>query len=113
MAKRNPSTIELCFDSMTDLITNLAGGLVLVALLVLGMTHEAKEAYHAAQFSAAEKKKEGGGVKSLVPLERQGQILNNEIAAVEKNLATLDARLPKLQEDVESLVARALSATKK
>ena len=40
MARRS-SEVELCFDSMTDLITNLAGGLILVVMLLIGLTREA------------------------------------------------------------------------
>ncbi len=43
MARRRRSEIELCFDSMSDLITNLAGGLILVVLLLMGLTREAPE----------------------------------------------------------------------
>ena len=42
MARRRRSELELCFDSMSDLITNLAGGLVLIALLVLGVTQPSR-----------------------------------------------------------------------
>ena len=41
MARRRRSEMELCFDSMSDLITNLAGGLILVVLLLMGLTREA------------------------------------------------------------------------
>lgn len=41
MAARRSSELDLCFDSMTDLITNLAGGLILIVLLVLGLTQPA------------------------------------------------------------------------
>ena len=112
MAKRNPAQIELCFDSMTDLITNLAGGLVLVALLLLGMTQEVKHVHQASEFATAKKKQEGGS-KSLSPLERQSEILRAELVAMEKNIASLEAKLPKLQQDVDTLLDRAKSGGSK
>lgn len=106
MAVRRSSQIELCFDSMTDLITNLAGGLVLVVLLLLGMTQETRKVDVQAQFAAA-KKKEGGG-KSLRPLELQAVSLRAEIARIEKEMKTLeDDKLPQLEQDVADLLKRA------
>lgn len=112
MAQRRASQLELCFDSMTDLITNLAGGLVLVVLLLLGMTQESKKVEQQAEFAAAKKKSEGGA-KSIQPLEIRSQALRAEIAAVEKNMSTLEAKLPKLQQDVEDLLERASKAKQK
>lgn len=112
MAQRRASQLELCFDSMTDLITNLAGGLVLVVLLLLGMTQESKSVEQQAEFAAPKKKSEGGA-KSIQPLEFRSQALRAEIAAVEKNMSTLEAKLPKLQQDVEDLLERASKAKQK
>jgi hypothetical protein len=39
--RRRENTVSLNFDSLTDTITNLAGALILVVVLVLGMSRDA------------------------------------------------------------------------
>lgn len=113
MALRRTSQLELCFDSMTDLITNLAGGLVLVVLLLLGMTQETKKVESEVEFATMVKKKGIGSGKSIHPLETQSQVLRAEILALEKNIASMEAKLPKLQQEVEELLVRSRKTGKK
>ena len=102
MARRT-SEIELCFDSMTDLITNLAGGLVLLVLLLMGMTTEGGGK---ADVAASPPPAAGAGQKSIKPLEQQAQVLKAEIALMDKNIANLESRLPALQAEIEALLKR-------
>jgi hypothetical protein len=112
MAKRAPAQVDLCFDSMTDLITNLAGGLVLVVLLLLGMTQDSKKPERPPEF-APEKKQTEGGSKSIHPLEVQSQLLRLQIKKLDESIAALDKKMPKLEADVQELVARALKGAPK
>jgi hypothetical protein len=109
MAQRRVSQVDLCFDSMTDLITNLAGGLVLVVLLLLGLTQETRKVEAKAEFAAPKKTAAGG--KSLRPLETQAVALRAEIARIEQDIKMLEeTRLPELEKEVAELVRRAQKA---
>jgi hypothetical protein len=105
MPARRVSEIELCFDSMTDLITNLAGGLVLLVLLLMGMTTEGGGRADVA--AAPPPPAAGAGQKSIKPLEQQAQVLRTEIAIMDKNISSLESRLPALQAEIEALLKRA------
>ncbi len=101
MANRRNTGFELCFDSMTDLITNLAGGLILLVLLLLGVTREIRSA------PADPDERNGADPKSLAPLRTRINLLRSEIAAVEQNLKNLEAKLPQLRRQVQELIDRA------
>ena len=58
--------VELCFDSMTDLITNLAGGLILVVLLLMGMTQAAPRSPQADRPPGRVARRRGSGTSALV-----------------------------------------------
>jgi hypothetical protein len=92
MARRN-SEVELCFDSMTDLITNLAGGLILVVLLLLGVSREASRLSDDRPTGTAGNKKEGE--KSIRPLSQR---LNDVRADTERVDADINADMQLLQE---------------
>jgi chromosome segregation ATPase len=99
MARRRDSTLELNFDSLTDTITNLCGGLILLVMLVTGASQPKKE-----------------GVTELPPPEnkvgsdsRVDQLLNDlhtinaHVEQVEQDTARVEARLPEIEEEIEEL----------
>src|SRR3954451_23027291 len=102
MGKRRSSEVELCFDSMTDLITNLAGGLILLVLLLLGLTREAPAPAAAAPEPAAEGKK--GSEKSAVPLLEQVNQLRAASERVDKDVSLLQERMRELRKDAHELL---------
>lgn len=105
MARR--SEVELCFDSMTDLITNLAGGLILVVMLLLGLTREAPKTLESDPNSATGKKTAGEKstrelFKRLTALELETARVNSEITADEFMLTELNAKADELLKKVNS-----------
>jgi len=52
---RRASELEICFDGMTDLVTNPAGGLILVAVVLLGQIREAPRTPDPRPVGAADK----------------------------------------------------------
>lgn len=104
MAKRRSSEVVLCFDSMTDLITNLAGGLLLIVLLLLGIT---RPALSQTPPRPAAKDQRGDGDKSVAPLRERVNLLQREIGEVDKRLKQLNQNLPALKGELEDLLRRA------
>lgn len=105
MAKRRSGEVELCFDSMTDLITNLAGGLILLVLLLLGVTREAKS--QPADAAGGEKAK--AGPRPIRSLEERAAVLTLALKQADRDLAQLEARLPRLRREVEDLMDKVSS----
>jgi hypothetical protein len=104
MAKRRTSEVELCFDSMTDLITNLAGGLLLLVLLLMGLTRESSA--QAPQAVPQEKGPKDAAEKSVRPLLDRINRLKGEIRRADEQIRELDQRLPQLKEQVEDLLKK-------
>jgi hypothetical protein len=105
MATRRTSNVELCFDSMTDLITNLAGGLILLVLLLLGVTREASS--QSPPPPAVPEGTRDAGEKTVRPLRNQINLLRAEIAAIEQDVKGLEAQLPVLSQQVKELIEKA------
>lgn len=94
MARR--SEVELCFDSMSDLITNLAGGLILVVMLLLAVTRESPKTIDNVPAGGSSK---GEADKStrvlterLLQLRLETERLNEEIDADESLIKELDQK---------------------
>jgi hypothetical protein len=100
MARRN-TQVELCFDSMTDLICNLAGGLILIVLLLLGLPGGSPSTAPASE--AEEVKVEGP--QSMEPLLRQINEIRAEIRGVDKELESMERDWIKLKEKVAAKIA--------
>jgi hypothetical protein len=105
MAKRRTSEVELCFDSMTDFITNLAGGLILLVLLLLGVTRESPA--QTQPLPPTPSGQEGMGEKPISPLEVRVTMLRSQILRIEKDIGVLAGQLPQLRQEVEELLKKA------
>lgn len=92
MARRRDSDVELSFDSMTDLVTNLAGGLILVVLLLMGMTRNAQPVV------------EDKSVRQLYELANE---LRAEIQAVDQHLRRSEEEVDMIRREVEALLQSA------
>ena len=102
MGRRN-SEVELCFDSMTDLITNLAGGLILIVMLLLALTREAPKTIKA---NSVGKSGKNDGEKPTRPLFEKLNILQADTARMNEGISSDAAQLKSLEKDVEKLIER-------
>ncbi len=104
MARRN-SEVELCFDSMTDLITNLAGGLILVVMLLLGLTREAPKTLETRPGSVGKQttgeKPTNELVRRLNHLQVDTIRVDAEISADEQLLRELDRKATELLDSIK------------
>lgn len=91
MAQRRVGEVSLTFDSMTDLVTNLAGGLILLVLLLAGLTR------------GSARQARGG------PEAPESEVLAEEVAALEQILAELRRELPKRKAEAAELRQQAAS----
>lgn len=105
MAKRRNAEVKLCFDSMTDLITNLAGGLLLLVLLLLGVTGDASSQTRPPP-GAADQTGKAAAEKSPRPLEERVRRLDQAVQQVEEQIKTLEGQLPALRQEVEALLGK-------
>lgn len=111
MARRT-SEVELCFDSMTDLITNLAGGLILVVMILLALTREAPRALDlrpagTAGKPAADEKPTRELVDRLNNLHADLARVNDAVGADERLLKELDEKAAALIERTKAAGAGA------
>jgi hypothetical protein len=104
MPARRDQGVALNFDSLTDTITNLAGALILVVMLVLGMTRQTPPAATPGGPPAAPEVKKP---KPLAPLLEEIQGLNLRIQQVDAEIHQLEQGLPALRDRVEQLKAKA------
>lgn len=106
MGQRRNSDVELCFDSMTDLITNLAGGLMLVVLLLMGLTREAPKAAEPRAHGADAPRAE----RSHHPLVERLDTLKPEIDSVNTSLVEAEQNLERLEKVVAAMQTEAKAA---
>ena len=99
MNHRNRSHLDLSFDSLTDVVTNLVGGLILLIVVVMGMTTPRI-----------------GGVRALPPPDNQPgaeqpmnelldriRALQESLRVVEQDITQVEARLPELSDELGEL----------
>jgi hypothetical protein len=103
MGRRN-SEVELCFDSMSDLITNLAGGLILVVMLLLCVTREAPKA---ADPEFGGNGKRTAGEKPSRELFNRLNLLQIEATRLEDGIATDGRTLRELEKKANELLTKA------
>jgi hypothetical protein len=94
MARRT-SHIELSFDSMTDLITNLSGGLILIVLLVAGLTREATAPSQG---------------KSPTPVCEQINQLRFDVQTIDQRMSGTEQRLDAWEQDIQELCDQAAAS---
>jgi hypothetical protein len=97
MAQRRVNEVAFNFDSLTDMVTNLAGGLILIVLLLTVLTRQqASQAGVGAMKTAS-----GGAGESARSLELNR--LRTNAAIVEQSLPKLEAEIQKAREEVARL----------
>lgn len=101
--RRRRSDLELCFDSMTDLITNLAGGLVLVVLLLMGVTREARPV----AASRPDDQPESPAARSIRPLDARFVELRGAAEEVSADVDRYNRELDRLSREAAALLAQA------
>lgn len=108
MARR--SEVELCFDSMSDLITNLAGGLILVVMLLLAVTRESPRTVELDANAATGKAVVGE--KSASELSQRLKVLEIETARVDADISEDVQLLKVLDKKAEELLKKVESGKK-
>lgn len=104
---RRVSEIELCFDSMTDLITNLAGGLILLVLLLFGVTRDAvSQAKPAPEPLMEEPGPADSGDRSTKAMQQRISELQIEVNAVETAIRRLEEPLRQAKQEAEELLRK-------
>lgn len=104
MAQRRVSEFSLNYDSLTDLITNLAGGLIMLVLLLFGMTKGTTE-----EARARDSLRRPPPTKTDPNASRKAATLKTEVRVLEAQDRDLDERLARLREEAEELKRLAAS----
>lgn len=116
MATRSNSQVGNSFDSMSEMIENLAvtevklvvGILILLLLLFLQLTHEkGKDTGPPPVERGSAAPAELDGKTRLVQLEKQVGELHSEVRRVDRDIQALDQRQPEIQKEVEALFKKA------
>jgi hypothetical protein len=106
MASRRKNTIDLNFDSITDLITNLAGGLILVVLLLIGVTKDAASQTKSPPNTPEPGGQANAGTKSAREVLQRINDLKFEVKAVEDGIRKLEAPLRQARDEAEELLRK-------
>jgi len=96
MSRRRHDKIELSFDGLTDVVTNLAGALILLVVLVLSVTRLAQAPGGAPPATSP-------GKKPIAPVIEEIYHLEQEIAAVHQQILQIEESLPELRKRVQTL----------
>jgi hypothetical protein len=99
MAKRRDSTLELNFDSLTDTITNLCGGLILLVMLVVSASHPKLEG----QDDLLPPERKVGGDSRIDQLLDQLHAISGHVEQVQKDTQQAESRLPEFEKEIEEL----------
>jgi hypothetical protein len=99
MPARRNTTLELNFDSLTDTITNLCGGLILLVMLVVGGSHPKLEG----QDDLPPPEQKVGGDSHIDQLLRQMQAISAQLDQVQQETQRAESRLPDLEREIEEL----------
>lgn len=108
MARRRRTELDLNFDSLTDLVTNLAGGFILLVLLLMGVTRPASSQNQPPP-PPSPKENSGGDAeqKSMAPLLARVNQIKAQVKGVDQEIDKLKADLPALKNEVEALIRKA------
>ena len=91
--QRRDQALVLSFDGLTDVVTNLAGTLILLVVLILGVTRAAQR---------------GGSPPSAPPEgNRRLENLLREVQALEMQTRLIDRQIQQMEEDLPELEKRA------
>lgn len=101
MARRK-SPVEWNFDGLTDSITNLAGSLVLLVVLVFAVTKPRQAGLEEPSLP----EKTVGAETPIEDLVHQIHSLRTEVEEVNGQTEQIEARLPAIAADVEALEKR-------
>jgi TolA-binding protein len=107
MVRRRVSGLDLNFDSLTDVVTNLVGGLILLIIMVIGATQPA--AIGLTYLPPPENKP--GGDRSMDRLLEEIRSSQQTLEQVNQDIRRVEARLPELAGELEELERRAQKNT--
>jgi hypothetical protein len=97
MAQRRVNEVAFNFDSLTDMVTNLAGGLILIVLLLAVLNRQRSVRAGAEAGEQARKSTTAGRSVELIRLKY-------EVAALEQDrLPELDTRIRNVRDEIEKL----------
>jgi hypothetical protein len=105
MGMNRNQKVEFNFDSLTDCITNLAGSLILVTLIIFGMT-KAKES---GAVDPHYKDRKVGGDASIAAVVHTLDVMRNDVQAIRRNLDSMAEQLPQMAADLEKIEKRSKS----
>lgn len=97
--------IEFNFDSLTDCITNLAGSLILVTLIVFGLTKPKESGEPGPVYET----RNIGGPASMASLVHKLEVMRSDVRQIHRDLDGFGERLPQMVSDLEKIELRSKS----
>lgn len=99
MAARRGEGLELNFDSLTDVITNLVGGLIMLIVLVVGAT----QAKVAGMLAPPPPDNKVGGETPMDLLLNKIHAMDEALQQVEREAQRIEERLPDIAGEIQDL----------
>ncbi|MCY2987518.1 MAG: hypothetical protein NTY19_06600 [Planctomycetota bacterium] len=97
--------IEFNFDSLTDCITNLAGSLILVTLILFGLTKPKESGSTRPEYV----RRNIGGEASMAPLVHKLETMRTELEHIHREVESLSSQLPQTVSELEKIELRSKS----
>lgn len=93
---------ELNFDGLTDAVTNLVGALILLVVLVIAVTGPKQLGVE----ELPPPENTAGESRAIDQLLARMQQLRVHLTEVERDITTLEARVPDLESEIAALAAK-------
>lgn len=90
--------ITISFDGLTDAVTNLAGTLILLVVLILGVTHAARP--------GRSSREQSSDATSATVLLQRIHALEMEISLIDRQILQAEQEVPELRQRVQKLLQR-------
>ena len=105
MGMNRGQRIEFNFDSLTDCITNLAGSLILVTLIIFGLTKPKESGDARPEYV----KRNIGGEASMASLVHRLEAMRTDLRQIHRELDGYGEQLPQVVSELEKLEQRSKS----
>jgi hypothetical protein len=102
MGMNRNQKVEFNFDSLTDCITNLAGSLILVTLIIFGLTKPKESGGLEPEY----RRQSVGGDASMAALLHELDAMRTDLQRIHRDMGDMNGQLPEMTVKLDDLEAK-------
>ncbi len=107
MRKRRQAGIDLNFDGLIDVVTNLVGSLILLVVLVIAVTKPKQSGID----ELPPRENTAGAEKAMDPLLEEIRSLREQLQTEAAGIRQMEERIPELENEIQELQDESKSNT--